>query len=52
MVLGQEQDIVGGNFTVSEAFYGHLSQMNVLGQDIKQSRNPNSCKFLRSGSLW
>ena len=28
-VLGQEQDEVGRNFSASEAFDGHLSQLNI-----------------------
>lgn len=54
MILGQEQDIVGGNFTVSEAFYGSISQMNVWDsilndQDIRTLAS--SCALDRYGSL-
>ena len=54
MVLGQEQDIVGGNFTVSEAFYGHISQVNMWdsvlsSNDIKKLAS--HCAFEKYGNL-
>ena len=54
MVLGQEQDVVGGNFTVSEAFYGYISQVNVW--DSVLNRNDiqmlaSSCALDRHGNL-
>jgi CUB/sushi domain-containing protein len=54
MVLGQEQDIVGGNFTGSEAFYGSISQMNVWDSVLSENEIQllaSSCALDRYGNL-
>ena len=54
MVLAQEQDIVGGNFTTTEAFYGHISQVNVWDSILTESEIQilaSSCAFDRHGNL-
>ena len=54
MVLGQEQDIVGGNFTLSEAFFGYISQMNVWDSILSSSDIQilaSSCALDRYGNL-
>lgn len=54
MVLGQEQDKVGGDFTVSEAFYGYISQVN-MWDSILSSNDiqtlASSCALDRYGNL-
>ena len=35
MILGQEQDNLGSNFTASEAFIGRISQMNIWNYELK-----------------
>ena len=34
MVLGQEQDNLGSNFTTNEAFIGSISQMNIWSYEL------------------
>lgn len=34
MVLGQEQDNLGSNFTASEAFIGSISQVNIWNYEL------------------
>ena len=54
LVLGQEQDIVGGNFTASEAFYGHISQVNIWDRILSSSniqKLSSYCAFEIYGNL-
>lgn len=54
MVLAQEQDIVGGNFTTTEAFYGHISQVNVWDSILTENEIQilaSSCALDRHGNL-
>lgn len=54
MVLAQEQDIVGGNFTATEAFYGHISQVNVWDSILSENEIQilaSSCALDRHGNL-
>ena len=54
MILGQEQDSVGGEFTVSEAFYGYISQMNVWNSILTSQEIQvlaSSCALDQYGNL-
>ena len=54
-MLGQDQDMLAGDFNVQEAFVGELSQVNVWDKVLSQSdivTQHNKCSVDKGSVIW